>query len=254
MFSYFVQSFGQPEEMKKVILGSVLAALLSCEYKDIAPAICYLVSEQTLTSYLIYSYDNNHQLTSYSSDQVSTSVLTYDYSGKIIAELDNGNIQITYDYDQKNQLVQWEELIANFPAYNFRTVFAYNAAGQDTLKQYHRYDPSSGSYYLSQFQRLTYASANTKNYSERKTYDGFGNLLFTESFQWDNHPNPHLTNPFFTNEPPPSNNILQSTFTPAGATPVTSSFTYTYNNNGFPLTQSMTGFSTIAVYTYTNCN
>ena len=240
--------------MKKVISGFVVLVLLSCEYKDTAPGICYLASEQTSNTTLVYSYDNNHQLTTYSSDNVSSSVLTYDNSGKIISELDNGNIQITYDYNQKNQLVRWTEQVANYPAYNFQIIFDYNGAGQDTLKRYYRYDPASSSYYLSQYQRLSYSLPNTMNYSERKTYDASAILLFTESFLWDNHPNPHLKNPFFTNEPPPSNNVLQYTFTPAGATPVTSSFTYTYNNNGFPLTQSVSGSSAAAVYTYANCN
>jgi|GEM_PF-2719647 YD repeat-containing protein len=241
--------------MKKVILGLVLAALLACEYKDIAPGICYLASEQTQNATLSYSYDDHNQMISYTSNHVSSSVLTYDNSGKIISELDNGTIQITYDYDQKNQLVQWTEMIANYPSYNYQIAFTYNGAGQDTLKQYYGYDVSLGSYYLLQYQRLSYKSADTKNFSEKKTYNPSSTLLYTENFLWDNHPNPHLTNPFFTNEPPPSNNVVQYTYTPVGAIPSTIAFTYTYNNNGFPLSQTTTsGSSTIAVYTYANCH
>lgn len=228
--------------------------MLSCEYHDTAPAVCYLASEQTQNLSLTYSYDDHNLLTTYTSNHVSSSVLTYDHAGKIISELDNGTIQITYEYDQKNQLVQWTEMIADYPSYNYRIIFSYNNVGQDTLKQYYRYDISSGSYYLWQYQSLRYESNYTRNFSEKRTYDAASTLLYTENFLWDNHPNPHLTNPFFTNEPPASNNVVQYTYTPAGGSPSTTIFAYTYNGNGFPLTQTIPGFSAFATYTYTNCH
>jgi len=240
--------------MKKITLGLVWAVLVSCEYKDTAPAVCYLASEQIQNATLIYSYNDQNQITSYTSNHVSSSLLTYDNAGKIISELDNGNIQITYEYDQQDQLVQWTETITNYPTYNNRITFNYNGVGQDTLKQYFGYDVSAGSYYLWQFQGFSYASTHTKNFSEKKTYNSSGTLLYTENFIWDNHPNPHLANPFFTNEPPPSNNVVQYTYSPVGANPSTTTFTYTYNKNGFPITQTIPGFSAFGVFTYTNCN
>jgi YD repeat-containing protein len=201
-----------------------------------------------------YSYNDNNELISYSSASIYSSTLTYDDSGKIISELDNGDIQIKYTYDQKHQLILWSESI---PGYSFDILqykFFYNEAGQDTLKQTIRYNLSSGSYDITRFERLRYESTKSKNYSERKTYNASSTLLYTENFLWDNRPNPHLTNAFFTNEPPPSNNILQYTFTAAGGLPEVTNYIYTYNSNGFPLTQTIQGFVTIANYTYANCN
>lgn len=237
------------------IFGLLLVTLLlSCEYKDISPRICYLATEVTPTIANSYFYNENNQLVSYSSPNIYTSTLTYNSAGKIISELDNGGIQIDYTYDEKNQLVLWTESIKGASFYVLQIKFLYNDAGQDTLKQTTRYDFWSGKYYLYRIERLQYSSPKSKNYSERRTYDAASRLLYTENYLWDNHPNPHLTNAFFTNEHPPSNNILQYTFTAAGGTPQVTNYVYTYNGNGFPLTQTIQGYTTVAYYTYTNCN
>jgi len=240
--------------MKKVIFGFVCAVITACEYKDISPRICYLATEWGPSKTNAYSYDSKNLLTTYSAANVSSSVLTYNDAGNIISELDNGNIQINYDYDQNNRLILWTQSIVNYPASNIQIKFNYNNAGQNILKQYYRYNVTSSSYYLIQYIELSYPSATTKSYSKLKTYNTTSTLLYTEDFLWDNHPNPYLANPFFTNEPPPSNNITQYTYTPAGGVPNVVTYTYTYNHNGFPVTQSIPGYATVGIYTYTNCN
>ena len=240
--------------MKKIIFGFAISFITACEYKDISPRICYLATEWGPSKSISYSYDSKNLLTTYSASNVLSSVLTYNDAGNIISELDNGNIQINYDYDQNNQLILWTQSIANYPASNIQIKFTYNKAGQNILKQYYRYDVASSSYYLINYVESSYPSTRTKSYSKLKTYNATSTLLYTEDFLWDNHPNPYLANPFFINEPPPSNNITQYTFTPAGGVPNVVTYTYTYNNNGFPITQSIPGYGTIAFYTYTNCN
>jgi YD repeat-containing protein len=240
--------------MKKIILGLAFTVITACEYKDISPRICYLATELSPSKAIFYSYDSKNLLTTYSASYISSSVLTYNDAGNIISELDNGTIQINYDYDQNNRLILWTQSIVNYPASNIQFKFTYNNAGQNILKQSYRYDVTSSSYYLTRYVELSYSSTNTKSYSERKTYSGTSTLLYTENFLWDNHPNPYLANPFFLNEPPPSNNITQYTYTPAGGVPDVGTYTYTYNNNGFPVTQSVPGYATVAFYSYTNCN
>jgi YD repeat-containing protein len=240
--------------MKKIIFGFILVAIAACEYKDIAPHTCYLATEYTPSKAISYSYDSKNVMTTYAAANVLSSVLTYNDAGNIISELDNGNLQINYDYNQNNRLILWTQSIVNYPAGNFQIKFTYNSAGQNILKQSYRYDVNSSSYYLTQYVELSYSSTNTKSYSQRKTYNAASTLLYTENFLWDNHPNPYLANPFFINEPPPSNNITQYTFTPASGVPNIVTYTYTYNSNGFPLTQTVPGYATIAYYSYTNCN
>jgi hypothetical protein len=238
--------------MKKIIGAFIIAVLASCELDNHVPLnLCYLKSEQRLFSDANYTYNQKNELISYSSQNVYSSVLTYDVSGKIVSELDNDYIQITYAYDNKNSLVLWEESVAGTSYLKMK--FNYNSYGQDTLKQLYRYDLEIGSYYLANFVRHYYSSTNTNNYSIRKTYDSTGTLLNTENFIWDSHPNPYLNNAFFLNEMPPTNNVTQYTFIPAGGVPQTTNYTYTYNKNGFPLSQTIPGYGTILVYAYTNC-
>ncbi len=238
--------------MKKIIPGLVLMLASSCEYKDIGPRICFLESEQTATKSNFYTYNSANELVSYRAPDVFSSTLTNDGSGKIISELDNGNIQINYAYDQSNRLVLWTEASAGNTS-NLQAKFMYNASGQDTLIQYFNYNVSSGTYDLQVYTRLSYTSPTTKNYSERRTYNDLSVLLYTEKYLWDNHPNPYLANAFFTNEPPPSNNILRHEITYAGGNTTVANLSYDYNSNGFPMSQTETGYGVIAYYTYTNC-
>jgi YD repeat-containing protein len=243
--------------MKKIILGAVLISLASCDKTNkIGPNVCYLSSENTYSNSMIYYYNSSNELSSYVTSYIFSSVLTYDGSGKIISELDNGNTQISYNYDKNNRLILWSQVVAGDPSANLQYKFMYNASGQDTLKQLFNYDATSSSYYLSQFQRLTYTAAGTNNYSERRTYDSASTLLLTEDYLWDNHPNPYLTNPFFSNEPPPSNNVIQYSYMPAGQPAQVTIYTYTYNSNRFPVTQMIPANGTTLashIYIYTNC-
>jgi hypothetical protein len=160
---------------------------------------------------------------------------------------------ITYDYDNRNRIILWSQTVQGSPGRSIQTKFFYNSQDQDTLQQYFKYHSSSNSYYLWRYAR--YDFANHKNYSRIRTYDAATDtLLYTEEFQWDTHPNPYLTNAFFLNSPPPTNNETLYTLTVAGTPPQTTEFTYTYNSNGFPVEKKVPSYSVpVAVYTYANC-
>ena len=238
--------------MNKILLGLVFALAISCEYNTVSPSTCYLASVET--GYLTtFKYNDKNELISYATPSIYSSTLNYDGSGKIISELDNGSILITYKYDNNHRLVLWSEYHTTNPASNFAVSFYYNSAGQDTLKQSYAYDVFNG-YYLIGFTRLSYSSTMNMNYSERKVYNANSVLEYTENFLWDTHPNPYLTNAFFINEPPPSNNVKQYTFTPVGGEASVTDITYTYNSSGFPLTQAIAEYGTTASYSYTNCH
>ena len=240
--------------MKKVFLGIILLVGASCEYNNIGPRFCYVASAVTSYNVSYFTYNSANELVSYSATGVSSSTIASDGAGNIVSELDNENIQINYTYDERNQLILWTESFTDAPHYNREVKFMYNENGQSVLQQYLLYHVSSSSYILWRYETLSYGSSTGRNYSERKMYDATSALLYTQNYQWDSHPNPYLSNAFFINEPPPSNNILQYTYTLAGGLPQVTNYTYTYNSNGFPLTQTIPGYATIASYTYTNCN
>ncbi|MBS1682441.1 MAG: hypothetical protein JST48_12075 [Bacteroidetes bacterium] len=240
--------------MKKLIFVFVLAQAISCRYDDVIKRTCYLAMENTTSNQLTYLYDNNNRMTTYSSSGIYSSVLTYDNAGKIISEVDNDFFTITYTYNTVGQLTLWAQTAQGTSYYNLQSKFFYNSVGQDTLIQYFRFDDSTNNYYLWQYTRLTY-KANNRNFSKRETFDaGTNALIYTEEFLWDTHPNPYLNNPFFINEPPPTNNAIQHTFTVAGGSPQTTAYTYKYNENGFPVEKSIPGYGVIGIYTYAGCN
>lgn len=239
--------------MKKIVYSAVLIVLLSCEYDDLTP-VCYLASELTISNSIFYSYNNRNQLVTYNAPSVISSVLTYDNSGRIIRELDNGDLDIRYQYDSHGNLILWSQSIDGYPYLSAQSKFFYNAAGQDTLQQYFRFDVATNDFYLWKFIRLNYSSPHGHNYSEKRGYWATGDLAYAENFLWDNHPNPYLKNAFFKNEMPPTNNIVRYTYTLTGGQPQVTEYTYTYNHKGFPVAKAIVGYATIATYTYTNCN
>lgn len=242
-----------PNSKMKKLLSILLVVLASCTYHDLHEGPCYLASEHNLSGEVSYFYNAKNELISYSASNVYSSVLSYDDSGKIISEVDNQILSITYSYDDKNRLTLWSQVVQNYTGYNSQIKFFYNALDQDTLQQFYRYNMSSNTYYLWRYARREFV--NNKNYSKVRTFDANTNvLLYTEEFLWDSHPNPYLTNAFFLNSPPPTNNMTRYTFTNAGAAPETFDYVYTYNSKGFPIEKRDPSNNTfISSYIYTNC-
>ncbi|HTH56890.1 MAG TPA: hypothetical protein VL728_12655 [Cyclobacteriaceae bacterium] len=237
--------------MKNLFYVLALSLLFSCTYNDIARPVCYLQSELLNGAVHSYGYNDRNQLVSdsYPGDQA---VMGYDVHGNIITESDFPDVQISYTYDDKHELTQMDGSSATYPlAYTWRTKYAYNSGGQ--LVRIESWLFNGTSLYLARYETLEYSSANTRNYSVRKLYNASDVLLQVVEFQWDNHPNPHLRNPYFTNEPPPTNNITSATITQGGGNPYVYSYTYIYNSKGFPSKLIYNG-TIINAYTYTNCD
>lgn len=237
--------------MKNLLYGFALASLISCTYNDIERPICYIQSEMLGGSYHSYGYNGQNRLTSdvYLSN---TATMAYDAHGNIVSESDLPDIQIAYTYNDKNQLIQMDGSSATYISYTWQTKYSYNSNGQFVRLETWQYNTATSSLYLNRYETLEYSGSN-KNYSVRKLFDGANNLLRTQEFQWDNHPNPHLSNPYFANEPPPSNNYTSVKVTPAGGSPYIYNYSYIYNSKGFPARQLYNG-SILNSYTYTNCN
>jgi len=237
--------------MKK-ILAALLVVLAACQNHDLKVDPCFLATEQNLSNSITYSYNGRNQLVSYSTQGIFSSLIVYDDKGRIASEVDNQIIAITYGYDDRNRLTLWTETIAGYPASNTQTKFFYNSLDQDTLQQFYKYDPIANAFYLWRYARRDFA--NQKNYSKIRTFDFTNSLIYTQEFQWDAHPNPYLTNPFFLNSPPSTNNMTKYTFTINGGAPEVSEYVYSYNSKGFPIEKrDPSNNSVISSYTYTNC-
>jgi YD repeat-containing protein len=239
--------------MKKVFYFWLAAALISCEYNNIKLGVCNLASEETLANYATYGYNSRNEIISYSTFYVHSSTLTYDNAGKIISENDNGFSIVTYEYDNKERLVILTQTVQSAPQRNYQIKYYYNSFSQDTLRQLYTYN-SLSEYVLRRNERRNFLSTHNKNYSKIRTYDAATNtLLYTEDFQWDNHPSPYLRNVFFLNGPPPSNNLTKYSRS-SGSSTQTEEYTYTYNSNGFPLTKTRLSDNVVVrKYSYSSC-
>jgi YD repeat-containing protein len=237
--------------MKSLLYGLALSLLVSCTYKDIDRPMCYVQSEFLNGAYHSYRYDGQNQLIGdfYPGDNA---MMVYNANGNIVSEFDTPDIQVIYTYNTKNQLTQMDGSSATYISYTWQIRYSYNSNGQLVRLETWLYSTTTNSLYLNRYETLAY-STNNRNYSVRKLYDGLDNLLRTQEYQWDTHPNPHLNNPYFANEPPPTNNYTSITVTPAGGSPYVYTYTYVYNNKGFPAKQLYNG-NILNSYTYTNCN
>lgn len=237
----------------KYSLYLLALTLVSCSYNDIDRPLCYVQSELLNGFYHSYGYDGQNRLISdiYPGDNA---MLVYDGRGNLVSEFDTPDIQVTYTYNDKNQLVQMDGSSASNPlsTYTWQTRYSYNSGGQMTRLETWLYNTSTNSLYLNRYETLEY-SANNRNYSVRKLYSGSNNLIRTVEYHWDTHPNPHLNSPYFANELPPTNNYTSVKVTPAGGSPYTYNYTYIYNSKGFPVQQLYNG-NVLNAYTYTNCN
>lgn len=238
--------------MKYLISVLALFLLVSCTYNDIGHPICYLQSEFLNGVIHTYGYNDKNQLIAdtYPGDNA---VMGYDAHGNVVSESDYPDIQITYTYNDKNQLTLMDGSSATYSDYAWQIKYSYNSSGQLVRVETWQYGGAANSFYLEHYDSLGYPTSSSKNYSTRKGYYASNDLAWTLEYEWDAHPNPHLKNPYFTNEPPPANNITSIKYTPAGGPTLINNYTYIYNSNGFPVKQLHNG-NVANTYTYTNCN
>jgi hypothetical protein len=172
-----------------------------------------------------------------------------------VTESDAPDTEITYSYNDQNQLTQMEGSSPTDPlAYNWQAKYSYNSTGQLTKIETWLYSGATSSLYFDHYDLIEYPSSTTRNYSTRKRYDASNNLMWTFTYFWDTNPNPHLKNPYFSNEPPPANNVISLKYTPAGSTTTYSNdYVYNYNDKGFPIRLWFNG-KLLSTLTYTNCD
>jgi len=240
--------------MKRLTYSLYFVMLSSCYYHDTNVPMCYIQSETLDGVVHNYGYNEKNQLIfdSYPGDNA---VMTYDALGRVATEFDNPDSKIIYTYNDQNQLMQMDSSSPSDPlAYNWQAKYTYNSSGQLIKIETWLYSGATSALYFDHYETIEYPSSTTRNYSSRKRYDASDNLHSMITYDWDTYRNPHLINPYFSNEPPPTNNVTALKYTPAGsAIPYSTYYSYNYNDKGFPIRMWNNG-KIISTFTYTNCN
>jgi YD repeat-containing protein len=232
---------------KIFLLSAVVSWLLfNCSKNETGPSICYLSSFSGSYSGS-YTYTNNKLAGSV--EYGTTATYTYDSKGNIITiNYSDGSIE-NYTYDANNR-----KLTITSPA-SYQLKYNYNSSGQLIRRDQLNYNSSTSSFELYSHLTFAYATASDKNWNRMQRFDAANTLIETYEYQYDNKHNP-WTVVWGTSSIETDNNPTQWIYTQSGSSPVTTTITYTYTTNGYPLTSTTTVGSnspTNATYTYSNC-
>lgn len=220
--------------MKKLVQAVLLLwCVLStgCSKDEPGPVVCYLTG-YTRTDVFgtfeeTYTYNSKNQVVSIiSNDGTVPSTTTYVYAA-------NGNLQTatfadgstqTFTFDSNNRMIQRVTMPGGLSL-----ELVYNSTGQNTSRTYT--EPGCG--ICGSTTTYTYPDATTHNYTS-ETSDNFGGTI-TTTYTYDTHPNPYK--PMLYSSTGTDNNVTQRTVSFSGGAPTTFTFTYTYNDKGYPLTR-----------------
>lgn len=210
----------------------VLYLLAGClKKKDPAPVICYLTAFSQIAGtnsyYETYIYDDQNRvimitaLTSGSSPEVYE--YTYGPDGNLAEANFGGGVTATYTFDGQNRLI-----LRTVSPSGATTTYTYNAAGQNTVRNYTDPTCSSCGYTYT----YLYPNTSSHNYSQLQGTLGSG-TIFTVTFEYDDHPNPYKN--LLYSSTGTTNNVTKEVFTSSTVGPTTTTTTYTYNDRGYPL-------------------
>lgn len=217
-----------------------------CSNDEPVPATCTLKSttrvEGSFNLTESYTYNDEAKVISIIGTSSSPSPLTYTHtftygSNGNLATADYGNgLTATFTLDSQNRVV----LRTLMPG-GMNSTYIYSASGQLIQRVYT--DPTCSS--CGYTRTYNYPDSTTHNYTQMQ-YVGTGGEVFTITYEYDNHPNPEKAIVFYGGT---TNNITKETYTDSVRTFVTT-YTYTYNNKGYPVT-SVSDQGSSKTYTYT---
>lgn len=220
------------------ILSSTL--LFDCSKKeDPLPVICYptkfinAIGSETLT------YNDSRQVIRIIDDNgasgTDTITFSYDANGDVLTGIFGDGRFWTYTHDSNHLLTQ-RLLTPGGEAMNWE----YNDNGQITLITY--VNPACGT--CGYTRELTYVNSTTHNYTGETLTNATDVIAIT--YEYDSHPNQLRL--VIDSSTRTDNNITSKVSVYSGGT-ANITYTYTYNERGYPLTQtSSTGV--VNSYTY----
>ncbi|SFH33883.1 hypothetical protein [Pedobacter insulae] len=206
-----------------------------------------ITSSQTTT----YQYDANNR--AIRADVVFTNpvnnysgIYTYNNSGQVMEVLYDAagdDIKNVYSYNGNGQISKIETytVSAGLATFNSKSEGVYTTPGKISVYE----TPYGGTPYL----YVEYFLDAKGNIAKQQSYDQTGAVIVTtENSDFDNKPAPSLSIPktgFARNV----NNYGTVTVTPPAGNPSTSTYTYEYNNDGYPVKRT-TNTGSIITYEY----
>ncbi|MCK7588954.1 hypothetical protein M0G43_00050 [Subsaxibacter sp. CAU 1640] len=241
-----------------LIVASWLVLLTSCSKDDDGgnqPLQTLLSKRITSTETISYTYDNNNRATGYSTENISPEnnfIVTYNYhsSGQLAEVIYNPansieDTKVVYSYNNNNQISRIEtsyvsgslsspvsKYEADYSTPGKVSVFRYTMAGTGT--------PYLNTEY--------YLDANG-NVESQLSYSASGLLIVTtENSNYDDKKiaSASLPDEDFVR---PINNYGTVTVTATGSAPSVSTFTYEYNDDGYP-TKRTSNTGSMVTYEY----
>ena len=224
--------------VKPVAMTLLWLIIVGCSKKDPAPIICYLTTNVFGSITDTYTYNDKNQVISITESGTPTLIITYTYdaNGDLkIGSFSDGTTYV-YTFDGNHQLIKREYLAGDNVA-----TFAYNSTGQHISTVYE--GPGCSGTCTTTW---TYAYPNTTTHNASLVTVNNGVSTETYAYQYDSKFNPFK--PVLYSSTGSDNNVTQLIFSNNGS-PITTSYTYEYNERGYP-TKKTGSDSSVETFTY----
>jgi len=226
--------------MKKVAVLFTYTALLYAS--DLRGQTCYL-------SRIIEADGDTISLTYDASNHVSslgkTSVVKTNSSGHFLEVIHdeaktNSLSRATYKYDNNNNLLEYEQFMGASTTPAFIMKFTYNSFHQ-VVEAQSAVAVKTNFFYG--YRVFSYANTTTKNPTTIKTYAGdahgkTGSADETITLTYDDKKTIGYINPLDDFSPFATHNVVSATVNVVGSKPVTETFAYQYNAQGYPVSRT----------------
>jgi hypothetical protein len=169
------------------------------------------------------------------SDGVNSEVntISYNVSGQIIKSASPSGVT-EYFYTDNRITRSLEHDLANQTSHE--SSYKYNSYGQLDQVLFGNF----GSSVLAPYNLYEYSDKTSKNPVLMKMYDKNNNLIGSVSYEFDNRKSPIANSNDLKNiliESFFENNVTKTTYTPVGGSSEVTTITYTFNDEGYPLSE-----------------
>ncbi|HTH57398.1 MAG TPA: hypothetical protein VL728_15215 [Cyclobacteriaceae bacterium] len=152
----------------------------------------------------------------------------------------NSLSRATYKYDNNNNLLEYEQFMGASTTPAFIMKFTYNSFHQ-VIEAQSAVAVKTNFFYG--YRVFTYANTTTKNPTTIKNYSGdahgkTGSADETITLTYDDKKTTGYINPLDDFSPFATHNVVSATVSAVGSKPVTETFTYQYNAQGYPVSRT----------------
>lgn len=190
---------------------------------------------------ILISYDANNHVSSLGRNSVVKTNSSGHFLEVIHEEVKTNSLsRATYKYDNNNNLLVYEQFMGSSTTPAFITKFTYNSFHQ--LVEAQSAVAVKANFFYG-YRVFIYPNTTTKNPTTIKTYSGdahgkTGNADETITLTYDDKKTIGYINPLEDFSPFATHNVVSATVSAVGSKPETETFTYQYNEQGYPLSRT----------------